>query len=187
MTISPALAVALVTLVAVMLVMAGEALLSRVNEASLRRRGAVEPAGDVYRTMQWAYPLSFVAMAVEGAVMGPAPRDLLLAGLALLGAAKALKLWAITSLGDRWSFRVLVLPGLPLVASGPYRWMRHPNYLAVVGELLGVALTVWAPVTGLCGPRGVRMADAAENRHRGPRAGLRPGRWVTSPGQRANP
>lgn len=149
MTLSPGLAVAIVTLVAVLLVMAGEALLSRVNEASLRRRGAIEPEGDVYRTMQWAYPASFIAMAVEGALWGPAPRDLLLAGLAVFGAAKALKLWAITSLGERWSFRVLVLPGQPLVATGPYRWMRHPNYLAVAGEIVGVALTVWAPVTGL--------------------------------------
>jgi methyltransferase len=148
-TLSPGLAVALVTLVAVLLVMAGESLLSRVNEASLRRRGAVEAEGDVYRTMQWAYPASFIAMAVEGALWGPAPRDLLLAGLAVFGAAKMLKLWAITSLGERWSFRVLVLPGQPLVATGPYRWMRHPNYLAVVGEIVGVALTVWAPVTGL--------------------------------------
>ena len=148
MTFSPGPAVALVTLAAVLLVMAGEALLSRVNEASLRRRGAIEPEGDVYRTMQWAYPVSFIAMAVEGALWGPAPRDLLLAGLVVFGAAKALKLWAITSLGDRWSFRVLVLPGRPLVATGPYRWMRHPNYLAVVGEIVGVALTVWAPVTG---------------------------------------
>lgn len=149
MTLSPGLAVALVTLVAALLVMAGEAVLSRVNEASLRRRGAIEPEGDVYRTMQWAYPVSFIAMAAEGALWGPAPRELLLTGLAVFGAAKALKLWAITSLGERWSFRVLVLPGQPLVATGPYRWMRHPNYLAVVGEIVGVALTVRAPVTGL--------------------------------------
>jgi methyltransferase len=149
MILSPGLAVALVTLMAVLLVMAGEAVLSRVNEASLRRRGAVEASGDVYRTMQWAYPVSFIAMAAEGALWGPAPRDLLLAGLAVFGTAKALKLWAIMSLGERWSFRVLVLPGEPLVATGPYRWLRHPNYLAVVGEIVGVALTVWAPVTGL--------------------------------------
>jgi methyltransferase len=75
-------------------------------------------------------------------------RDLLVAGLVVFGLAKALKLWAVRSLGERWSFRVLVLPGRALVAGGPYRWMRHPNYLAVLGEMAGVALTVWAPVTG---------------------------------------
>ena len=43
---------------------------------------------------------------------------------------------------------MLVLPGRALVTGGPYRWMRHPNYLAVLGEILGVALIVWARTTG---------------------------------------
>jgi methyltransferase len=145
----PATWIALLTAAAVLLIMAGEAVLSRVNETALRRQGAVEPPGDVYRVMQWAYPASFLAMALEGAWRGPAPARMLLTGLAIFGVAKALKLWAIASLGERWSFRVLVVPGRALVASGPYQWMRHPNYLAVLGEILGVALTVLAPVTGL--------------------------------------
>jgi methyltransferase len=145
---SPGLLIAAVTAAAVFIVMAGEAVLSRVNEIALRKQGAVEPPEDVYRTMQWAYPAAFAAMAIEGAWRGPSPVPALAAGLAVFGLAKALKMWAITSLGERWSFRVLVLPGRALVTSGPYRWMRHPNYLAVLGEILGVALTVWAPVTG---------------------------------------
>jgi len=146
---SPAVGVALVTLVAVLLIMGGEAMLSRVNEAVLRREGAVEPPDDVYQTMQWAYPCAFVAMAVEGAWQGPAPAAMLLTGLAVFGVAKALKLWAITALGVRWSFRVLVLRDRPLIVSGPYRFMRHPNYVAVAGELVGFALTVWAPIAGV--------------------------------------
>jgi methyltransferase len=140
--------VAVVTAAAVLLLMGGEAVLSRVNEAALRRQGAVEPDGDVYRAMQWAYPGAFLAMAIEGAWRGPSPPWILVSGLALFGVAKALKLWAIASLGGLWSYRVLVLPGRALVSRGPYRWMRHPNYLAVVGEMAGVALIVWAPVTG---------------------------------------
>jgi methyltransferase len=62
--------------------------------------------------------------------------------------AKALKIWAISSLGSRWSYRVLVVPGEPLVTSGPYRFISHPNYLAVAGEIVSVAAIVWAPVTG---------------------------------------
>jgi len=145
----PAVSVALVTLTAILLVMGGEAVLSRVNETTLRRQGAVEPPDDVYQVMQWAYPCSFLAMAAEGVWGGPATQAALLAGLGVFGAAKALKLWAITSLGVRWSFRVLVLKDRPLVVNGPYRFIRHPNYVAVVGELLGFALIVWAPVTGL--------------------------------------
>jgi methyltransferase len=141
--------IAVLTAAAVLLIMGGEAVLSRVNEVALRQQGAIEPPGDVYRAMQWAYPASFLAMVLEGAWRGPAPARMLLSGLAIFGLAKALKLWAIVSLGDRWSFRVLVVPGRALVARGPYRWIRHPNYLAVLGEMLGVALTVRAPVTGL--------------------------------------
>ncbi|MET8037556.1 isoprenylcysteine carboxylmethyltransferase family protein [Streptomyces sp. NPDC005345] len=67
--------------------------------------------------------------------------------LAVLAAAQGLRWWCIRSLGPRWNTRVIVVPGLPLVAKGPYRWrrLRHPNYVAVVTE--GVALplvhTAW--------------------------------------------
>ena len=145
----PSIVVAALTLLAVLLIMAGEAALSAHNESVLRARGAVEPPDDVYRTMQWAYPACFVAMAAEGALLGPSPPNVLAAGLAVFGLAKALKISAISALGVRWTFRVLVPPAAPLVATGPYRVMRHPNYLAVLGELAGVALIVWAPLTGV--------------------------------------
>ena len=146
---APAMSIAVLTVVSALLMMAGEALLSSANETRLRREGAVEPAGDVYRTMAWAYPLGFMAMGVEGMWHGPAPAVALASGLAVFGLAKALKAWAMVSLGPRWCFRVLVPPGATLVTAGPYRWLSHPNYAAVVGELVGVMLTVWAPIAGV--------------------------------------
>lgn len=146
---SVAVIIALGTWAAVTAVMAGEAVLSAHNATLLRRRGAVEPPGDVYRTMRWAYPLAFTAMALEGALLGPAPPALLGLGLGVFGLAKALKAWAIASLGPRWSFRVLVPPGEPVVVRGPYRVMRHPNYLAICGEMAGMALIVGAFATGV--------------------------------------
>ena len=65
--------------------------------------------------MRLAYPGVFVAMAVEGAVTGVELGPITLAGVSLMFAAKALKFWAIASLGTRWSYKVLVVPGLPLV------------------------------------------------------------------------
>ena len=114
----------------------------------LRGRGAVEPPDDVHAVMAVAYPAVFVAALLEGAGRGV---PLAAGGLVLLVAAKALKYWAAATLGDRWTFKVLVVPGEPLVAAGPYRWLRHPNYVAVVGEILGVAWLVSAPVAGLVG------------------------------------
>jgi methyltransferase len=143
-----AVSIALVTTLAVLLILAGEAALSRHNARVLISRGAVEPAGDVIGIMQWTYPLGFVLLGLEGALSGPAPPAVLVSGLAVFGLAKALKAWAIASLGVRWTFRVLVPPGDALVTSGPYRFLRHPNYVGVAGEFVGVALTVWAPLTG---------------------------------------
>ena len=142
-------AIASLTLIAVLLVMLGENALSMHNDRVLRARGAIEPDGDVYAIMRVAYPLCFVAMAVEGALMGPASQERLAAGFAVFGLAKALKVWAISTLGVHWTFRVLVVPGAPLIARGPYALIRHPNYVAVLGELAGMALIVSAPVTGL--------------------------------------
>jgi methyltransferase len=58
--------------------------------------------------------------------------------LAVVVAANALRWWCIVTLGQRWTMRVIVIPGRPLVRSGPYRWFAHPNYVAVVVE--GAAL-----------------------------------------------
>jgi methyltransferase len=98
--------------------------------------------------MRLVYPLAFLAMIAEGTVRGVPPRWAIAAGGATLAAAKALKWWAILSLGPFWTFRVLVIPGVALVTRGPYRWLRHPNYVGVVGELAGVALLTGA---GWCG------------------------------------
>jgi methyltransferase len=122
--------------------------LSLANERRLRRAGAIEPPGDPYRLMRIAYPLAFVLMGVEGALHASLARQLVVWGLVVFGLGKALKFWAIRSLGSRWSFRVLVMPGSPLVTHGPYRWIRHPNYVGVLGERAGVALTLSAVVTG---------------------------------------
>ena len=149
MSVRPAIAIAILTTIAALLIMAGEAVLSSYNERLLRARGAIEPEGDVIGSMRWAYPGAFVLMGIEGALTGPAPPNVLLGGLALFGFAKALKIWAMSSLGTRWSYRVLVVPGEPLVTAGPYRFIAHPNYLAVAGEIASVAAIVWAPVTGV--------------------------------------
>ena len=118
------------------------------NERAQRARGGLEPPGDVYRIMRVAYPAAFLTMIVEGAIRGTPPVAVFVAGGVLFAVAKALKWWAIRALGPCWTFRVIVVPGSVPVTSGPYRQMRHPNYLAVVGELIAVALMSGARVTG---------------------------------------
>lgn len=128
--------------------------LSARNDARLRDAGAVEPADDVYRVMAVAYPACFLAMLAEAWIRDGEPGGRFAAGLTLFGAAKAVKYWAIATLGGRWSFRVLVPPGSSLITSGPYRFVRHPNYIGVAGELAGMAVMAGAPVTGTLGVAG---------------------------------
>jgi methyltransferase len=122
---------------------------SKQNERWLRSHGAVEPRGDPHALMAVAYPGMFVVMALEGWWRGGPQRPWLLIGLLLFALAKLLKYYAIISLGPRWCFRVLPLPGAPLVSTGPYRFFRHPNYIALAGEVLGAAALLYAPLTGL--------------------------------------
>ena len=125
-----------------------EAVRARANERAQFARGGLEPPGDVYGAMQVAYPAAFAAMIVEGLGRPAPPVPILVAGAVLFTAGKALKWWAIAVLGRFWTFRVVVVPGAPLVARGPYRFLRHPNYAGVVGELVGTALLAGAAVTG---------------------------------------
>lgn len=119
-----------------------------VNEHVQRGRGGVEPPGDVYAMMRVAYPAVFLVMFAEGLWRGAPTVDVWLAGVALLAAAKGLKWWAIATLESSWTFRVIVVPGAPLVTRGPYRLLRHPNYVAVVGELAGVGIATRAWIAG---------------------------------------
>ena len=128
---------------------------SRANLRRLRAAGATEPAGDAYLALALLYPAAFLAMGLEGiwraAQEGPSPAvgpSWAASGVLLFVVSKALKYWAIRALGVRWSFRVMVLPGEPLVEAGPYRYVAHPNYIAVVGELVGAAMMMEAKVLG---------------------------------------
>jgi methyltransferase len=145
----PEVSVPAAALASVAVMMLAEARRSRFNERALRREGAFEPPGDVYRAMAIVYPGMFLAMAAEGVLTGPASDVWLIAGFAIFAAAKVLKVWAIATLGPRWSYRVLVVPASPLVATGPYAHLRHPNYVAVFGEIAGFAMMVHAAVTGI--------------------------------------
>jgi methyltransferase len=133
---------------AVYLMMLVELQIAVFNDRALRARGAVEPPDDVFRVMRFAYPGAFLLIGLEGLRHAWLDRDVVLVGLLLFGWTKALKFWAIQTLGSRWSFRVLVVPGLPLVTSGPYRWMRHPNYVAVLGEIFAIGIALSAPIAG---------------------------------------
>ncbi|MFC9124716.1 isoprenylcysteine carboxyl methyltransferase family protein [Streptomyces sp. NPDC057067] len=69
--------------------------------------------------------------------------------VAVVAAAQGLRWWCVRTLGRRWNTRVIVVPGLPLVTGGPYRWLRHPNYVAVAAEGAALPLGHGAWVTAV--------------------------------------
>jgi methyltransferase len=135
----------LVTVFAPMLV---EARRAAANERAQLARGGTLASGDVYSAMRIAYPSAFLVMLVEGAMRGLPSPAVVLTGAALFAAAKALKWWAILALGPSWTFRVITVRRSTLVTSGPYAYCRHPNYVAVIGELVGVAIMTGAWLAG---------------------------------------
>ena len=124
--------------------------LSRRNAAWAFERGGIEFGQRHFFWMRLLHAAFLAACALEVTV-GRRPFDARVGVpmLALAIAAQALRYWAIASLGPRWNVRVIVVPGLPVVTRGPYRWLRHPNYLAVVIEGFAIPLIHGAWITAV--------------------------------------
>jgi methyltransferase len=111
------------------------------NTRALRRRGAIEHGRRHYPVIVVLHVLWLGTLAVlawHGARLAAVP-------LALFVLLQLLRLWVIHSLGSAWTTRVLTLAERPLVRSGPYRWLRHPNYLVVALEIPLLLLAFDAP------------------------------------------
>jgi methyltransferase len=115
--------------------------LARRHQRALEARGAVEVAPRHYRAMVLLHGAFLVACPLEvWWLRRPFLPALAAAMAALLVAAQALRYWAIATLGERWTTRIVCLPGMPPVSAGPYRFLRHPNYLAVAVEMAALPL-----------------------------------------------
>jgi methyltransferase len=111
-------------------------------------QGGVESGRGHYPFMVALHTLLLAACLVEGLHRSFIPA-LGWTMLAVVLLAQGLRWWCITVLGHQWNTRVIVVPGLKLVAGGPYRWIRHPNYVAVVAEGIALPLVHTAWVTAL--------------------------------------
>ncbi len=104
---------------------------ANANTARLLARGAVESGAAAYPLFILLHGGWLAAMLL---LIDPAtPASLPL--VALFAALQAARLWVITSLGGRWTTRIIVPPGEPRITRGPYRFMKHPNYGVVIAEI----------------------------------------------------
>lgn len=121
----------------------GELVLARRNTARLLAEGGVEHGRRHYPALVVLHTCWLAALAV--AAPGPVGPGWI-AGFVVL---QALRLWVLVSLGRYWTTRIITVPGMPLVRGGPYRWLRHPNYLVVALEIPVLALALGLPWAAL--------------------------------------
>ena len=118
----------------------GELLLSRRNTTRLLARGGVEVGAGHYPLLVLLHAAWLITLWIFG--RNQEVRWLALAGFAAL---QVVRLWVLISLGSRWTTRIIVLPGEPLIVSGPYRYLSHPNYAIVAGEIALLPLALNLP------------------------------------------
>lgn len=124
----------------------GELRIAQRNGQHLMELGAAEYGASHYPLFFWLHGAWFVGWLTEVAG-NPSLHSLWLFWLLLFLAAQVLRYWCIFTLGQFWNTRILVLPGADLVCKGPYRYMRHPNYLAVAVELFALPMIFGCWVT----------------------------------------
>jgi methyltransferase len=135
---------ATVILVLVTLQRLGELVLARRNTERLKARGAIEIGARHYPLIVSVHAAWLVALWIFGRDQEV---DLLL--LALFVVLQGLRLWVLATLRSRWTTRIIVLPGEPLVVSGPYQYFSHPNYAIVAAEIATLPLALHLPVIAL--------------------------------------
>ncbi len=127
-----------------------ELAITQRNRAWALAQGGVEVGEQHYPWMVALHTLLLVSCPAEVWLLDrPFVPALALVMSALLVLTMALRYWAIATLGKRWTTRVICVPGLPVVTGGPYRFLRHPNYLAVVVEVLALPLVHGAWLTAV--------------------------------------
>lgn len=120
----------------VILQRAGELMLADRNTRKLKARGAVEIGGGHYRFIV----LLHMAWLMAVLWLIPTPVVIHWGWILVFLLLQAARVWVIASLGPYWTTRIISLPDVPLVKRGPYRFVRHPNYLVVAGEILALPL-----------------------------------------------
>jgi methyltransferase len=119
---------------------AGELLHSARNTRRLEACGAHETGAGHFPLIVAVHVLFPLCLVAEVLALGSRPGRFWPLWLGVWLAAQALRYAAVRALGERWSVRIVVPPGEPPVRRGPYRFLRHPNYLAVVVELIAAPL-----------------------------------------------
>jgi methyltransferase len=126
---------------AVTLQRAGELVVSHYNTRRLLARGAVEVAPRHYPLVVAVHAAWLISLWVLGR-----DQPVEIVALSFYLVLQGLRFWVMRTLGPRWTTRIIVLPHQPLVTAGPYRYLSHPNYAVVTGEIATLPLVLGLPL-----------------------------------------
>jgi methyltransferase len=139
--------------------------LSARNARPAFAAGAVEVARGQYAVIAAFHTLFLISATTEATLLNRSfPRGFGLAAIILALLAQLLRYWCVTTLGPRWNTRIIVWPAIAPVTTGPYRFMRHPNYLAVIIEVACVPLIYGCWLTAILFSAGNAMLLAVRIR-----------------------
>jgi methyltransferase len=136
--------IAAVILTLVTLQRLGELVLARANTIRLLARGATEVAAGHYPLVVAMHTAWLTSLWVWGR-----DQPVSAVALAIFIVLQGLRLWVMATLGSRWTTRIIVVPGQPLISSGPYRYLSHPNYAVVAAEIVVLPLALHLPLLAL--------------------------------------
>jgi methyltransferase len=119
------------------------------NASWIKRRGGYEVGRTHYKYIIAVHTFFFLVLFIEIYVMGLSISTWSILPFAVFLIAQLGRVWALSSLGRFWNTRIMILPGAKVVAKGPYRYMRHPNYVIVVTEIVALPLIFQAYVTAI--------------------------------------
>jgi methyltransferase len=117
-----------------------ELVIAKRNERIVRAKGGIEFDKKGYKVMVAMHVAFFISLVLEKVLLKRSLNSLWIFFAILFVLAQFLRYWAISSLGVYWNTRILVVPNSKLVTSGPYKYLRHPNYVAVIAEIAVIPL-----------------------------------------------
>ena len=138
------MSLASIILVLVTLQRLGELVLARHNTEKLLARGAIEIGAKHYPLVVSVHAAWLVALWALGR-----DQDVNLAFLAFFVLLQAVRVWILATLGSRWTTRIIILRGEPLISAGPYRYFSHPNYAVVAAEIAVLPLALHLPAVAV--------------------------------------
>ncbi|TCP23817.1 methyltransferase [Scopulibacillus darangshiensis] len=123
--------------------------IAKTNERFMKEKGAFEAGKSHYKWMVTLHVLFFISLFVEVITFHKTPAQWFWIPLCLFIISQVVRVWALQSLGRFWNTKIIVLPGAKVVAKGPYKYIRHPNYFIVMTEIITLPLIFQAYITAV--------------------------------------